>query len=111
LEALATSPAQIELRHGNEQRVVPLTIRVVANSLGFLRALALAGAGVAAIPTVMCVDEERRGDLVRLLPGWSPSAMESHYVVPSAKQLSVATRRFIEMLIAVHDEIKRSGRS
>lgn len=111
LEALAASPPQIKLRHGNEERVVPLTIRVVANSLGFLRSLAIAGAGVAAIPTVMCVDEERRGDLVRLLPGWSPGAMESHYVIPSTKLLPVATRKFIEMLIGVHDEMKRSGQS
>ena len=90
----------------NEQRVVPLASRVVANSLGFLRALTIAGAGIAAIPTVMCVDDERHGDLVRVLPDWAPSAMESHYVLPSAKLVPVATRKFIEMLTDTYERSK-----
>ena len=50
--------------------VVKVSGRVCANDSEALRCCALAGQGVAALPTWLVHDDLARGELVRVLPGW-----------------------------------------
>lgn len=74
--------------------------RVQANAVGVVRTLAIAGAGIVAIPNVFCARDVADGRLVLVLPDWQPSPLEVHYLVPAAKLLPSKTRLFIDYLKA-----------
>ncbi len=107
LEAFAAANGRIELFCGNEAMLANIAGPVVTNSLGFLRALTLSGAGIGAIPVLMCEEAEKRGDLVKVLPDWRPPAMDSHYVIPTRTFIPASVSRFIEMLDEVAFRLRR----
>ena len=91
----------LTLTRGDETEVpdiVPAGLH--ANSLGVVRALAIAGAGVAAVPNVFCAAEVAAGRLVRVLPDWQLSPVEFHYLIPAVKLLPSKTRLFIDHIKA-----------
>jgi DNA-binding transcriptional LysR family regulator len=68
--------------------------------LPMLLAGVLAGAGVADGPTFVFGERIAAGDLIALLPDHRTSDLAIHALYPSARNLSLKPRRFIDHLIA-----------
>ncbi len=97
VEVLQGAGMPLLLRQGKRRAELPWHGRVVVNSVGMLRQLVLAGAGVGLLADVMCQAEVRAGRLQRLLPGWQASAVPAWLLLPS-KILPARTRAFVEHL-------------
>ena len=69
------------------------------SQLEVLYAAALAGMGVAGLPTFMVVDALRDGRLQRVLPGWHGGALQLYAAMPSRKHVPKRTRVFIDFLV------------
>jgi DNA-binding transcriptional LysR family regulator len=61
-----------QLRCGDDLQAVRVHSRYHANNPEAVAAAALAGLGVALLPSYVCSDDLDQGRLVRLLPGWTP---------------------------------------
>lgn len=72
--------------------------RVAANSPEMLIRLAVAGAGVAAVPDVFARHDVQRGRLVRVLPDWECPGQPAWAVFPGRKLMPAKTRAFVDML-------------
>ncbi len=59
-------------RRGSERITVPVSGNFAANNSEALREAALTGAGIALMPDFSAQAELRKGQLVRVLPGWKP---------------------------------------
>ncbi|MFZ5891788.1 MAG: LysR substrate-binding domain-containing protein [Myxococcota bacterium] len=70
------------------------------NDFQLLKQVLLKGAGVALVPTYLCVDELATGKLVELLPAWSPPEIEIHAVYPSRQGVTPKVRAFLSQLEA-----------
>ncbi|MGU7782765.1 LysR family transcriptional regulator [Burkholderia sp. PU8-34] len=81
--------AQATVRH------VP---RFVTDDMTALREAAVAGAGIVQLPIMMMTDALRRGELVRVLPEWSPKSGIIHAVFPSRRGLLPSVRALIDFL-------------
>lgn len=74
--------------------------RLRANSGEALLAAALAGSGIAHLPTFICGDALRDRRLVRLLPGWvDPQEPVINAIYPAGRNLSPKVRVFIDFLV------------
>ncbi len=73
---------------------------MAANNMQMLLAAALAGAGVTYGPSFVFGHYISTGALVALLPDHSTSDLSIHAVYPTARQVSLKLRRFIDQLIA-----------
>jgi DNA-binding transcriptional LysR family regulator len=62
-------------------------------------AAALAGSGVAYGPTFVFGERIAAGDLIALLPDHRVSDLAIHALYPSARNVSLKTRRFIDHLV------------
>ncbi|WP_431824416.1 LysR family transcriptional regulator [Burkholderia sp. F1] len=74
------------------------TPRFVTDDMTALRQAAVAGAGVVQLPVMMMTDELRRGELVRVLPGWLPKSGVIHAVFPSRRGLLPSVRSLLDFL-------------
>lgn len=83
---------------GESSEEVWLSGNLVANNGDALLAAALAGQGVILQPTFIAGDALRRGELVRLLPGWRLADFGVHAVYPSSRHLSPKVRSFVDFL-------------
>jgi DNA-binding transcriptional LysR family regulator len=88
-QAPGASTLRIELSHGG-MVFVPRTV-IKTNSIGLVRELAVAGAGVAALPDAMANDQ-----MVRLLATHEPTAVQAHFLLPQKQWLPAKTRAFVE---------------
>ena len=79
---------------------VPVSGRVQAGSLVFLREAARQGVGIAMLPTWMVRDDLNRGVLVPILPGFplDPPASPISAVYPSGRNLASKVRVFVDYL-------------
>jgi DNA-binding transcriptional LysR family regulator len=75
-------------------------VRMAANNTQMLLAAALAGAGVAYGPTFVFGERIAAGDLIALLPDHRTADLAIHAVYPTARNISLKARRFIDDLIA-----------
>ena len=75
-------------------------VRMAANNTQMLLAAALAGAGLAYGPTFVFGERIADGDLIALLPDHRTSELAIHALYPSARNISLKARRFIDHLIA-----------
>lgn len=74
--------------------------RVSANSPEVLIRLAIAGAGIAAVPDVFAMTGVTQGQLQRVLPDWRLSSHPAWAVFPGRRLMPAKTRAFITMLQA-----------
>jgi len=65
---------------------------------------AVAGCGVAQLPTWLVGDHLRRGDLVEVLSEWSGGEMPVHAIWPRTKYVQPRVRAVIDELVRVADE-------
>ena len=76
---------------------VPMDGEVMVNDMGIIRTEALAGRGVALLPTYVCREEIADGRLVRVLPEWRAKADPVHLVYPRQRFVSPKLRAFIDV--------------
>ena len=69
-----------------------------SNSSSAIRALALAGLGVAVLPDWLVQDDVRSGQLQRVLPEYALPKQPIHLVFPGSRHLPRKTRVFIDFL-------------
>ena len=72
--------------------------RLRANSGEVLRAAAMAGAGIAALPTFICGADLAAGRLARVLPDYDNTAFAIYAVWPAGRHPSPKLRAFIDFL-------------
>lgn len=61
---------------------------------------ALAGLGIAALPSYIVDDALTRGELTRVLSDWSLSTLTVYAAIPTRKHLPARTRAFMEFLVS-----------
>jgi DNA-binding transcriptional LysR family regulator len=93
-----SAPREWRLKRGRREVVLPLSPRLVGNDLRPLLAALHAGAGVLAAPQATVADLVAAGQVVRVLPEWSPPPLELRVVFPSRSGLSPRVRLFIDLL-------------
>jgi DNA-binding transcriptional LysR family regulator len=69
-----------------------------ADDLLTLKSAVRQGTGICVLPDYMCSDEIRSGELVPVLPGWSPPTAKVLAVFPSRRGMVPAVRRFLDFL-------------
>nr|WP_298147986.1 LysR family transcriptional regulator [uncultured Pseudomonas sp.] len=79
---------------------VPCQRVLSSNNITFAREAVLAGAGIAALPSMICQDALRRGRLVQLLPAARLPVGEVYAVYPSRRFQAMKVKTFLDFLIA-----------
>jgi DNA-binding transcriptional LysR family regulator len=79
---------------------VAVVARYAVSSVELVHRAALAGHGIAVLPSFLCASDLARGQLVRVLEGWSPGEVVVHLVYPSSRHLSARVRAFVDLVIA-----------
>jgi DNA-binding transcriptional LysR family regulator len=72
---------------------------MVANNGDFLKDMAVAGHGIILTPTFISWKAIANGDLVRILPDYSPSQLNAYVVYPQTRYLSQRSRILIDFLV------------
>lgn len=72
--------------------------RLVTDDMISLRTAAIAGVGIAQLPTMMVRDELEQGALMKLVPDWAPKSGLVHAVFPSRRGLLPSVRTLIDYL-------------
>lgn len=92
-------------RHGwrfegprGEVREVAFSPRLITEDIIVIKQAALAGCGVAELPTMVCQPEIADGRLVALLPDWTLPDMTLYAMFASRKGIAPAVRCFIDHL-------------
>jgi len=67
------------------------------------------GFGVASLPAYLCAEEIRQGRLVEVLPEWHPRPVVFYAIYPSTASLTVAARRFLDLLVKRLPEIVKAS--
>ena len=85
--------------------------RLRLSSIVMTHAAALAGGGIAAIPSFVCAEDVEDGRLVRILSDWVVDRKDIRIVYPSNRHLSPRVRLFVDALVAAagKDERLRAG--
>jgi DNA-binding transcriptional LysR family regulator len=87
-------------REGKEVFSVPVEGRFLAGSGALLRQAALAGMGLAVLPTFMIADDLAAGRLRRVLDSFQGVSLGIHAVYPQARRVPSKTRAFVDLLVA-----------
>jgi DNA-binding transcriptional LysR family regulator len=97
---LSSRPAEISLlrRGAGKPATIAVSGTVSVDSAAAMRALVAAGAGVTALPDVLVRDHLARGELVEVLPGWSPVVMGVYAVRPGGATQSALAQTFVEFI-------------
>lgn len=85
------------LLRGKSEVIAPIEPRLIANEMTLLRDLALAGRGIALLPTFLCHADERAGRLARVLPEWRASSDPIQLVYPRQAFVTPKLRAFVEV--------------
>ena len=87
------------LTRGDETASVSVTSRFSANDSTILLHAALAGGGIALVPTFLASQSLSAGALVQVLPNWQPPVMQIFALYPSRRNLSPAVRAIVDFLV------------
>ncbi|MBT9598588.1 MAG: LysR family transcriptional regulator [Vitreoscilla sp.] len=90
--------AEYRLRQAGRLTTVDVKGPLSGNETAIVRQAALAGAGIAMLPTYFVGDELRRGALVRLLPDHEPEPLGIHAVYLSRQHQPLPLKLLIEFL-------------
>lgn len=88
-----------ELTNGKTSITVPIRAEVSGNDVNLIKALTVAGNGIALLPSFACHAEVKQGKLVRILPSWSAFTDPIHLLYPDQKFVPSKVRAFIEVAI------------
>ncbi len=79
--------------------VVPMSGQVTVNDVRVVRAMVLAGEGVALLPRYLCREECASGKLVQVLPDWHAKADPIHLVYPRQRFMAPKLRVFVDLAV------------
>ncbi len=79
---------------------VPVQARLEVDAWGYATRAACSGVGIAMLPTFLCEEEVRRGELVRVLPAYALEDKPLWLVYPSARHLSRPVAALRDALLA-----------
>ncbi|MGZ3689984.1 MAG: LysR family transcriptional regulator [Pseudobdellovibrio sp.] len=85
---------QLIKKNGKKQKVKISTGTLVNNPL-ISKSLAVMGQGIAILPDIICYEELKSGELIRVLPEFSSEPSPLHYVWPAQTAESPRVRAFI----------------
>ncbi|MGL4234951.1 LysR family transcriptional regulator [Tabrizicola sp.] len=91
-------PGGLCLQNGDEDVVQPYDPPLRLGSHLAVRDAVIAGAGIAALPSIVACPEIATGRLVRVLPEWSTPRKAIYFVYPSAQSVTARLRVFIDHL-------------
>ena len=90
--------AELHLENGDETARVAVAPHMTVTDNDILRAVALAGIGIALLPAFHCVEDLRARRLERVLPDWNAPPTPVHVVYPSTRHLSPKVKTFVDHL-------------
>lgn len=82
----------------DEVQRIEVSGRLRLNSIAMAHAAALAGAGIATMPSFICAEDVEVGRLVRILSDWVVDRKDIRIVYPSNRHLSRRVRLFVDAL-------------
>ena len=88
------------LHHRRGATTITARGRISADDFGLCHAAALAGAGIALCPRLLCADDLRAGRLVRVLPEHELRGSSLYLVYPSSRHLPIKVRAFRDFIAA-----------
>jgi DNA-binding transcriptional LysR family regulator len=80
--------------------MVPVATRILANDVATVRRAALAGLGIAHIPSIAVHRQVESGSLVRVLKHASPDVGGIHVVYPHSRLLAPKVTEFVQLAVA-----------
>lgn len=83
--------------NGKSRISVQLSGRILIDELSIIKSLALAGNGIALLPTYICKTESKREKLVQVLPEWKSISRPIHFVYPPQRFPSPKLKSFLEI--------------
>jgi DNA-binding transcriptional LysR family regulator len=89
-------PTRWMLENGKVRKVISISGEAIANDFVALKTLAVAGSGIAMLPSYAVHTEEKSGRLSRVLPGWSGQKAELSAVYPSRRGATPKQRALID---------------
>ena len=76
---------------------IPMMQKILINELTLLKTLALDGAGIALLPTFLCLHEVQTGKLIRILPEWKAHSRVVSFVYGGQKYIPTKVSSFIQL--------------
>lgn len=91
---------------------VAVPVRLEVDSFGYATRAACGGVGIAMLPSFLCEEERRRGELIRILPGYALEERPLWLVYPSRRNLSRPVAAVRDALLAAFPNpvARRAGR-
>jgi len=86
-----------KLTDGKSNVTVKLNPRAIVNEFNVGKSLAMAGAGIALLPTFFCRKELEQEKLVNVLPEWRTSHNPVHFVYPAQRYVLPKVEAFIRL--------------
>jgi DNA-binding transcriptional LysR family regulator len=71
-----------------------------SGQIELLLAAAVAGLGIAGLPSFVAAEALRAGRLVRVLPQWQGLSLTLYAAMPARKLVPVRTRSFVDFLVS-----------
>lgn len=94
-----SQPSRWQLAHPDgAEAEVDVRVQFTSDSLAQIREAAIAGLGVAQLPVSMCGKDLESNRLCVIAPGWAPPLISLYALYPSRRDLTLAGRRFLELL-------------
>lgn len=84
------------IKRGGKSQKIKTHSTLLANTPLFAKSFTLLNQGIALLPDIICYDEIKRGELVRVLPDWSTESTPCHFVWPSHVSESPKVRAFVD---------------
>ena len=88
------------LRSSRETARVAVNVRIASNQMSSLLKAAVAGAGVALVPTFLCFPAIAAGELIRVLPEWNGPSVQVSLISPLASTSSARLKVTSEHIVA-----------
>lgn len=89
------------LAHQRSEVTVPMVGQIMVNDIRVVRAMALAGEGVALLPVCLCREASAAGQLIPVLPAWHGKADAIHIVYPRQRFVPPKLRAFVDLAATV----------
>lgn len=101
-DCLVTGPTRQltwSFEKGGASHGVAVVARYAVSAVELVYRAALAGQGIALLPSFLCANDLASGRLVHVLEGWSPGEVQVHLVYPSQRHLSARVRAFVDLVV------------
>jgi LysR family transcriptional regulator for bpeEF and oprC len=105
LFAAGSLSATLQFTRNGEKKAVGVQPRLIANNVFAVRDAAVAGLGIAQMPTMVAHAALQAGQLQEVLPQWSLPAVPVHAVFASARYLTPKVRSFIDLAVTQFSEV------